>query len=420
MFQVFGGSMFDGGNITLNQSDIDLINKYTSTELPAGLKTLEYSQENIQTSKDIAKSFKNVKKFVVLGTGGSSLGGQALCALKKYSQTINNAPELDFWENIDPIEMHVLLKNTPFQDTVFIAISKSGQTPETICQTSIVIDWLLENGLSKQEIKEKLLILTEPKDSSLTQIAIDYDIKTLAHPFDVGGRFSVFSIVGTLPAVLTGLDVQAFHRGAFDVINELKSNKKSELALSILAIAKRVTSNNPYKINSHVLMHYCDALGLFGKWFSQLWAESLGKDGLGSTPLIAKGTVDQHSQLQLYLDGENDKIFTVIGMNKNIYDNVNRSINHIPHSALASYLNGHCLGDIFNAERDATTMSLIQAKRQVLTIELAELNERALGQLMAYFILEVVITADIMKVNAFDQPAVENSKRIFKEILTRK
>jgi glucose-6-phosphate isomerase len=164
-------------------------------------------------------------------------------------------------------------------------------------------------------------------------------------------------------------------------------------------------------------MHYGDCLASFARWFAQLWAESLGKQGFGLVPIIACGTVDQHSQLQLYLDGPDDKLFTVLGVGNS---HKNLLIAGLPEDINAAYLKGHDINAVFSAARDATIEALIQEGRPLRYLEIPDLNERLLGQLMAYFMLEVVITADILKIDAFNQPAVEKIKRLFKSKLSVK
>ncbi|MDR1031785.1 MAG: hypothetical protein LBL30_01515 [Holosporales bacterium] len=416
----------DGKSLFKNQGDCSLIDeslKFRLNEgLPTGLKVLADADKACSLAKDIAQKINDVSKVVILATGGSSLGGQAVCALSAYRKS-PSAPSVEFWENIDPKKISLSLESIDFNNTAFIAISKSGETPEILAQTAIVISRFLlskagQNGL----LSKRLFAVTESDQSSLAKLAGQHAISVFPRPKDVGGRFSVFSIVGILPTIIAGLDASALYDGAWDTIKALRAQEAvgQNLKASICAVAQKHSAAKEEagkSINAFVLMHYGDCLASFARWFAQLWAESLGKQGFGLVPIIACGTVDQHSQLQLYLDGPNDKLFTVLGISGNHAD---LQITNLPKDANAEYLEGHDLSAVFSAARNATIEALVQEGRPLRYLEIPDFNERSLGQLMAYFMLEVVITADILKIDAFNQPAVEKIKRLLRSKLSAK
>ena len=247
---------------------------------------------------------------------------------------------------------------------------------------------------------ENFVIITEPKDSQLTKIAKHYNIPTYDHDPNLGGRFAVLSIVGLLPAMLAGVDPTAIRNGAATMLQDPE--------YAIAGAALNYAAGKPQT----VLMTYIDRLAYLGLWFRQLWAESVGKDGQGTTPIRAMGTVDQHSQLQLYLDGPKDKLFTVIT------GNFGGSI--INNQVAPDYLQGRSMGDLMEAEQRATIMAMQEKGCPTRVINVPNVDEQALGALLMQFMLETMIMADLLGVNAFDQPAVERGKILTREYMLGK
>ncbi len=252
---------------------------------------------------------------IFLGTGGSSLGGQTLAQLAGHAVpgvgSLRNPPRIHFMDNLDPESYATLLQRLPLETSRFVAVSKSGGTGETLMQTIAALDAV---KAAKLDPHEHFLGITEPakpgKPNGLRAMLGAHKIEMMEHDTGVGGRFSVLTNVGLLPAAVCGLDIGAIRAGAGDALAPVLAGKPPAevpaamgAALSIaLAPAKPIA----------VLMAYSDRLALLTKWYVQLWAESLGKDGKGTTPIGALGPVDQHSQLQLYIAGPRDKLFTVI------------------------------------------------------------------------------------------------------------
>lgn len=360
----------------------------------------------------IATQYQDFQDILILGTGGSSLGGQTLLALRNPHHQL---PRFHFLDNIDPHTFYDRLNALSPQTTGVIAISKSGNTAETLMQLLVCLQhW--EQEASSLKMKDHFLIITESRENGIRKLAQSYNISCLEHPSDIGGRFAAFTVVGMLPAMIAKVDVKAIREGARFILSQsLTATKTSESAplqgaLAHLALMSR-------GVTQTVLMPYIDRLQAFSLWFRQLWAESLGKrdaqgQNQGITPVQALGTVDQHSQLQLYLDGPRDKLFTVITMDHQ-KDLVKIKQSPLGHEAIDIF-RGKSMGDLMVAEQKATIDTLRRHQCPTRVIHLETLNEKTLGGLMMHYILETLAMAHLMKVNPFDQPAVEEGK-----ILTR-
>ena len=295
-----------------------------------------------------------------------------------------------------------------FETTGFIVISKSGTTPETLSQLGSIVNIANEKNILNTLYKN-MMVITEFKDSALFNIAKKNNCLLLEHQDDIGGRYSVFSNVGMVPAIIAGLNVKKIHEGVVKVLNKNDFNN----AFKFAQIFKYSVSNN---FSSSVLMTYSDGLNYFGKWYLQLWAESIGKQNRGVTALHATGTTDQHSQLQLYLDGPKDKFFTIIKSN---YKNKGLLIDsQLMKDESIDYLVNKKMGDLMHAEQDATidTFKLNGFKFREIFIE--TINEENIGMLMANSIIETIAACIYFDVDPFDQPAVEQGKVLTKKYLS--
>lgn len=349
-------------------------------------------------------------QVVLLGTGGSSLGARTLQALVGS----DTSPRLQVLENVDPVTVERLLAGLDLARTGLVVVSKSGSTPETLSQFLILLA-AMEAALDRAALAERIVVVTESKDSPLTRLARDYGLACLDHDPDLGGRYSVLSVVGALPARILGLDVARLRAGAQAVLDATLDAAAPEDAAPALGAAVAIGLAERRGLPMSVLLAYCDRLDPFVLWYRQLWAESLGKDGKGTTPVKALGTVDQHSQLQLYLAGPADKFYTVLTVG------AAGEGPEIP-AALAKaasldYLAGRRLGDLFAAAGRATAETLVAERRPVRRLHLAKLDEESLGALFMHFMLETIIAADLLGVEPFDQPAVEAGKRLTRRYL---
>jgi glucose-6-phosphate isomerase len=343
-----------------------------------------------------------------LGTGGSSLGGQLLCRFSKLEDDIR----IHFFDNIDPLTFKHFWEKNRLDHTLFLVVSKSGSTPETLTQALISIS-RMESIVNAEKLSDHFIIITEPKSSPLKKLAERYGFMCIDHDQGIGGRFSGLSLVGLLPAMLMGVPVDRIIQGAKAVFNEFILQSENHAISESVGLMQLVMEER--KINQTVLMTYVDQLEPLGRWFRQLWAESLGKKGQGSTPINSVGTVDQHSQLQLYLDGPKDKLFTVITHPLNwVGDRVSTEISK---SIGFDFMAGRTMGQLMDAEQNATIQVLKENNCPTRVLDLSEVSPEVVGGLMVQFIIETILTADILGVNCFDQPAVERGKILTKQCL---
>ena len=376
-----------------------------------GLESLEPLAERY------AESFDDV---IVLGTGGSSLGGRTLCSLASVS-TVSGPdaqpiqPRLHFMDNVDPAGFDALFRSVAPGRTGFLVISKSGGTLETLAQFIHCFD-VFRNALGESAAVRHFMSICEPGPRPLRYISERHGIDVLDHPLGLGGRFSAFSITGMLPAMIAGLDAEGVRQGARDVLFETASGAAPEDIPAVAGAAINIGLSLDAGVTQTVMMPYLDGLVNFGKWHRQLWAESLGKDGRGTTPIDALGTVDQHSQLQLYLEGPRDKFFTIIGAETSGRGQA------IPADLVdgtdLDYLSGKRLGDLPRAEEAATAGVLAENGCPVRTLSIPGLEERAVGALMMHFMLETILAADLLDVSPFGQPAVERGKILARTYLS--
>jgi glucose-6-phosphate isomerase len=394
---------------------------YAASTLPF-LRVPEWRDDIAAASHALTRLTHGARTLVFFGTGGSSLGGQTLAQLGGWGIPGDDKhgsearPRTRFYDNLDARTLELALAGLDLKTTRFIVISKSGGTPETLVQILTAIDAVRKAGLAER-IPELFLAVTEPNMAGITNglraLCESFAIPVLDHDPNIGGRFSGLTNVGLLPALARGLDVVALREGAGSVVDALLAAKQVADFAPAVGAAIAVGLAKERGIRANVMLPYSDRLSRFAAWYVQLWGESLGKQGEGTTPVAALGPVDQHSQLQLYLDGAPQHFITVIreacaGRGPVVPPD-------LAGLAGAAYLAGRTAGDLVAAQQRAIPEALIAAGRPVRTIDLETLDERALGALMMHFMLETVLAAHLLEVDPFDQPAVESGK-----ILTRR
>jgi glucose-6-phosphate isomerase len=366
---------------------------------------------------------------VVFGTGGSSLGGQAIAQLGGWfipgddRTGKSGRPRLRFYDNLDALSLAKGLDILNLERTRFVVISKSGGTAETLSQTLTAIGRIRQQGL-EAAIPRMFLGLTEPEKpgtaNGLRELFGALGVPMLPHRTDIGGRFSAFTNVGMIPAFARGLDFAAFRAGGRAVIEALEAAKApADFAPALgAAIAAAYARERDVKVS--VMMPYADRLARFSHWYVQLWADSLGKnDSEGTTPVAALGPVDQHSQLQLYLGGAQHHLTTIIRQTAAPDVDTPPIPADLAELAGAPYLAGRTVGELVLAQTKAIGDAFIAHKRPVRIIEIERLDEWTLGWLMMHYMLETILAADLLGVDPFDQPAVELSKRLTKDYLAR-
>ena len=349
--------------------------------------------------------------ILLFGTGGSSLGAQAALVAGRYGQEIG--PVIHTPDSLDPFEMTRLIEKLNPLTTHVLAISKSGTTPETLAQLLVARSWL-DQSIPQARIGEHFTFVTEPGERALRSYGEKLGSTILDHPTDVGGRYSVLTVVGMLPMMLKGLSVEGFRAGATAVIDSVRENPASSIPLVGAAFIQTLAQEKG--MQETLLMAYADCMRAFTRWHGQLWAESLGKDGTGITPIRAVGPVDQHSQLQLFLDGPNNRSVTLITLPSL---GEGPSIDGAAANALGlSYLADRTIGDMVTSQGQATGNALRARGRFVRDLIIPDLSEETFGALFMSYMLETVFTAELMGVDAFDQPAVEDGKILTRQYLS--
>lgn len=363
---------------------------------------IAYEKNDLKEIQDFADFInQNFKKIVIMGIGGSSLGAKTLCVLKPDHPVI-------FLESIDSDTVKNTLESLNLDETAFLTVSKSGKTIECISQTLLALK-IVEDKKGREAIKKHFFFLTEDKESPLTNLAQEFEITTLPHHKLVGGRFSYLSNVGLIPAAIAGLNIEEIRQGAIDTI-EYTINNENNFISNICAQQSDLYQNS---ININITMPYVDKLKNLNEWYRQLWAESIGKNSFGVTPVDAMGTVDQHSQLQLYMDGPKDKFYTFILKDKNkdsleIEKTYNEGFD---------YLKNMTLDDISDIEVQSTIEVLNRRELPIRILQIHKLNERCLSQILMQYMLETIIVSRLNNINPFGQPAVEERKILARQIM---
>ena len=383
-------------------------------------RELPYFQEEAiaRIEEEAERVRRECEYFVVLGIGGSALGPiavhQALSHLK-YNELPNSrrrGPRFYVLDNVDPESMTALFDVIDPQKTIFNVITKSGGTSETMSQLLIVSDIL--HRIYGEDISRHLVAITDEFKGNLIKIAKLENLPTFYVPDGVGGRFSELCPVGLFSAAVCGIDIRELLAGAayMDEICEEKDYRKNPAymlgALSYLSMRRG--------LNIQVLMPYTDSLKYIADWFAQLWAESLGKrvhrDGTeaytGQTPVKALGVTDQHSQVQLYTEGPFDKVITFLGVDR--YRSLVAMPERYPDIPDVSFLSGHTLNELIKAEQSATEYAVMKSGHLSQTITLPEVNPFTVGELLYLFEMMTAFTGELLGINAFDQPGVEEGK----------
>lgn len=431
-------SIGKGYGITLNELEkmavkakrADKALKKDWRERRVGFFDLPYQGENVNNIKSFANKVKtDYEAFVVLGIGGSALGPIALqTALNPPHYNLltkkerNGCPRLFVADNIDPAGFEGILRVVDPEKTMFNVISKSGGTAETMSQFIIVRD-MLKKRLGKN-YKDHMVATTDPEKGILRKIATDEGLETFPIPANVGGRFSVFSSVGLLPAAVVGIDIEELLAGAA-YMNELCMTSDLFQNPAYLNATLQFLADKKGKPMS-VMMPYADSLKDIADWYRQLWAESLGKkvslDGkivhTGPTPIKALGATDQHSQLQLYIEGPFDKVVTLIGVKDfGAEAKIPKAYKEIGE---LGYLGGHSLKELIQAEMLASEMALTHNHRMNCAITLPEVNAFTVGQLLQMLMIQTAFAGGLYNIDPFDQPGVEQGKQYAYGMMGRK
>ncbi len=382
--------IFKNFNLKRNIKDTRKINKILKKELILSAALLNSFTNNYKYSfkKNIIRKYKNYKNINLIGMGGSILGTEAIHDFLKFKIK----KKIRFFNNLNN-----QIKLESNSKSINIIISKSGNTLETVSNLNLIL---------KSQKKNKNIVITEDKSSFLTSLAKKLKAEIIEHKNYIGGRYSVLSEVGMLPAQLLGL-----HESKFKRFNNLIKNKSflNSLVNNVSFISKCISEG---KKNS-VILNYDEASENLFKWYQQLTAESLGKKNKGVFPIISSMPKDNHSLLQLYLDGPKNSFFTFFGV-------INEKTNKLDNSNLFgkfSNLKNKSLIQIAQAQRNATQIVFKKKKIPFRSFEVQKRNEESIGELFSFFVLETILLGRVMKVNPFDQPSVELIKTETSKIL---
>ena len=396
-----------------------------------GFILIPFDERNINSVKNLAEKydyFRDYEDFVVLGIGGSALGNIALRDSlnglnwnKLDKNERKGFPRIHVIDNVDPDFVASTLKNLDMKKTIFNVISKSGSTAEAMANYMIVKGIIESFGL---DVRKHLVITTDPEKGVLREIANEEGINSLEIPKKVGGRFSVLTPVGLLSAIAGGINIDELIEGAKNAYSLLDEKNLWKNPATLNALIHYIYYKKGKNIS--VMMSYSNRLYPLADWYRQLWAESLGKKYdvhgkeiyVGQTPVKALGATDQHSQIQLYNEGPNDKVITFL---------VPKSYDHevrIPkiHEELdsISYLGGRTLNELIAAEQKATAYSLAQNGRPNLNVEFSKICEESIGEFIFTYELQTAVMGKLLNINAFDQPGVEMGKKLTYSLMGRK
>ena len=407
----------------------DLHQRKNKSENGLQWMNLGYSEETAWYVKEYAALVENrFDNVLVLGIGGSALGGIAVtnALLKPYWNLLdkeqrNGYPRIFFLDNIDPDSMSALLDILDLSKTLVNVITKSGDTAETMAQFMILKD-RLEKELG-DDYRKNVVATTDKRTGILRQIAEQEGYKTFVVPDDVGGRYSVFSAVGLLPFALVGIDIDEIMSGVKDMDIALKNPDIFENIAAQNALVHYLFDIKLGK-NITVMMPYSEKLKYVSDWFIQLWAESLGKTEyindnkitVGPTPVKAVGATDQHSQMQLFNEGPDNKIINFIRVGE--FD-TKLDIPQIFEYTGIGYLGGKSLNDLMNAEADSTCAALRDYSRPSVTIKIPHTDGYHIGQLLYMLEVQTAIAGALYGINAFNQPSVEQSRNYIYALMGR-
>tara|TARA_A100001015_G_scaffold272629_1_gene327381 strand:+ start:845 stop:2062 length:1218 start_codon:yes stop_codon:yes gene_type:complete len=373
------------------------LEKETKEEINNSKKTLNVLSKSYKFNfkvKELRK-FKKYKTVVIIGMGGSILGAESLYNFFKFKIK----KKFYFFDDLISQNNFFFKKKGLFKKTLFIIISKSGNTIETLSN-------LLNLNILKNH-SNNIIVITEKKNNPLYLISKKFNLFYIEHKINIGGRYSVLSEVGIIPAFLMGLNIPKIRS---NILNFLKGSKKNFLKDSVVKLSNLIKKN---RVKNIIFLNYAPELEKFLFWCQQLIAESLGKKNKGFMPVISNVPKDHHSLLQLYLDGPKDKLFYIFYINSSTPRRI-QSINEIKDIA---YLSKKKISEIKYAQKNALIKTLKNKNLPFREFNITSINESIMGELFSYFILETVLIGKLLKINPFNQPAVEQVKIITKKLL---
>ncbi len=376
---------------------------------------MELPYQNLDKLIEYKHKITKFKYFVIVGIGGSSLGSYALFkSLKHHHYNLVNDKKIFFADNSDPESLKDIIDAINLEETVFNVITKSGSTAETMSGFSYVFNILKKNNL---KIENHIVVTTTRNKGDLFNIAKKYDLDSFFIPEDVGGRYSVFTPVGLLPALFLDIDIEQLLNGA-KAIDSIWRRKQIENNPIIISSLVNYLFHVELNRNILALMCYKDKLESVGSWYQQLWAESLGKKydydnniiETGSTPMILRGASDQHSVLQLFMEGPRDKLIVFLD-SEETEKNYKFEIDELKEFKSIEYFDNKTGLDLITSELNGVRYALLKENRPNYTIKVEKMDEYNIGGLLYMFQLQTVMASILYRVNPFDQPGVEEGKK---------
>lgn len=366
-----------------------------------GFFRLPENRDLLNETEKVFTHFKTKKYFIHIGIGGSALGPEMILSALGNGSGV----EFIFVNNIDPDDLCRKLDKVNIKEALIYVVSKSGTTAETVAAMSIVLNMLTEAGIKESEYKDYFVFCTDPVKGELRKLTSEWGVKTLDIPSNIGGRFSVLTPVGFLPALFAGIKAKDILEGAEDIKKHLQDPK---IGASFFELAFWIKDLHDKGVNQTVMMPYSSLLKEYSAWFVQLWAESLGKDGKGLTPIPGYGATDQHSQMQLFMEGPKDKVMMLIEVEKFHADfNLKNSLKSEAFRNLSPFK----LSDLMKAEFEGTLTALEENGRHVVHLKIPSLQEEYVGQLILFAECLTVMVGELLKVDPFNQPGVEAGKK---------
>lgn len=372
----------------------------------SGLEFLDLPGRDISHIKRLAGEVKeDSDNLLILGIGGSALGPRAILDSLSPFHNLRKVPRVFIYDNIDPATLKQVLSLIDLKRTTVNVISKSGSTAETAA--SFMILWDEMKKVNGNNAAKRFIATTDPDSGNLRKIAEESKMRTLRIEKGIGGRYSVLSPVGLLLAEVIGADSQELLKGAAAITQRCSTFELWRNPAYMFGTLLYIMYTEE-KRNINALIPYADSLKFLSEWFSQLWAESLGKDGMGMTPYPSVGAIDQHSQLQLWMEGPEDKVIIFISIGDygadfkipGVFEGIGGS----------DYLSGHSLSELINAEEESTELALAKRGRPNMTIRIPSVDAYHIGQLFQFFELTTAFTGFLMGINPFNQPGVEEGK----------
>ncbi len=381
---------------------ITLLNEKKYSELDF----LNLPYQDLKKVKEIGERAREYEHFIILGIGGSALGPRVILESLSPFHNLTKKPKVFIYDNVDPTTLKHIIEIIDLKRTLINVISKSGSTSETLA--SFLILWRMIRD-KKLKVNEHFVFTTDPEKGNLKRLAEEYEIPALEIPKNVVGRYSVLSPVGLLLAEAIGIKSESILEGAKEVSDRAFKENLPENPMAFLASCLYLMDTLKER-KIVVFLPYSDRLKTLSEWFCQLWAESLGKEGKGTTPYPSLGTTDQHSQLQLWMEGPEDKVILFMAVEQhNFQEEIPEEFHDIEG---LRFLGGHTLEELINTEQLATEMALWMNKKPNMKIIIPKINPFIIGQIFQFLQVTTTMAGLLYGVNPFNQPGVELGKRL--------